>query len=103
MSTENDHRNDGCGERESPRRPLLGEQVDRVEHRRQPDRRRADREVQPDHHERSETEADRGHHARHHPVAPPAIEKGEGERDENLHRPLGGDRVLQRQRQREQA
>ena len=101
MTAEGDRRADGRGHRESHISPALDKQIDLVQHRGQKADSAALRPVQPRHHERTESIRDRGDAARQNAVSPPAIEKRERQRDEHLHRRLGGHRIRERQRQRQ--
>jgi hypothetical protein len=97
-------RRDDRGECDAPRRAALCDQIDGVEDGRREHGGRRMCEVQPDDHVRREREADRagdaGDLAR---AAAAQIEKGERQRDEQLHRRLARDPVGRRNRQPEDA
>ena len=103
MLAQKDHGPNDRWEEEAPERHAIRQQIDRQQRGRQKRRHGGVRKVQPNGHERAEAEAHRGQRAGELRVPPAAIEKGEGERDENLPRPLRRHGVAQLQRQREQA
>ena len=103
MAAVKHRRPDDHGEEKASIRALLDQQLDRQKCKRQPDRDGNDREMEPRDHKRAEGERDRADRRRQFVIAAPAEEIHPRQRDQQLHRGLGGHGVAERQRQREDA
>ena len=104
MAAEEDRRPDSRGGGEAPERSPLRDPIDQVQHGRRPARGRHVWEMQPAVKESCEAEDHRADDAGQLRIAAPAAEeKRERQRDQDLHRRLGGHEIRRWHRQREQA